>query len=453
MTKKREPREKRSLRSYAGQKVKLSEDPISEMRAKFVLACHHIAAILLLVMFVMIWSISYRTTMSKINIAIKYVASSVDGSGKTHLPLQNTEDGDFRASTVGCAVFSVNRDGVIDYYKLYENFPFLHDYDDVEEVAEKTIETVDKGKDSFKLNGRRYRVYGREDIGIKYYAFYDYSTEYVMLRNSAIGYGVAYVCSIIAVVLIAYLLSDGIIEPVKQSMENERTLTANASHELKTPLTIISANLSVIQSEPDSTVAENAKWLDSIEDQVKRMNGLIMDMLELSKLEQAETPTLSEVDLSEIVAGGILSCEALCFEKNIEIEDFVSDGLTVNGDRSMLERLTLILLDNAVKYTPSSGRITVELKEIAKKKIKLSVVNSGQGMSADAVAHAFDRFYKGDTARTQSANSSSFGLGLSIAKAICDKHGAEITCVGVEGEYTEFDVFFDMVKNKTEERK
>lgn len=452
MTKNKKPREKRSLRSYAGQKVKISEDPISEMRAKFVLACHHISAILLLVMFVMIWSISYRTTTSKINVALKYVSASVDVNGKTHLPSQGAVDWDFRASTVGCAVFAVDREGVIDYYRLYENFPFLHDYDDIEEIAQKTVETVDKGKDDFKLNGRRYHVYGREEAGIKYYAFYDCSTEYVMLRNSAIGYGVAYVCSIIAVVLLAYLLSESVVEPVKQSMENERTLTANASHELKTPLTIISANLSVIQSEPNSTVAENAKWLDSIEDQVKRMNGLIMDMLELSRLEQAEVPTFTEVDLSEVVSGRILSCDALCFEKNILIEDYVSEGLKVQGDKSMLERLTLILLDNAVKYTPSSGKITVELKEIAQKKIKLSVVNTGRGMSQDAVEHVFDRFYKGDTARTQSANSSSFGLGLSIAKAICDKHGAEITCVGVEGEYTEFDVFFDMVKAK-EERK
>lgn len=423
------------------------------MRVKFILACHHITAILLLVMFVMIWSVSYRTTMNKINTALRYVSASVDPDGKTHFPLQTQPDDDFRATTVGCAVFTVSRNGVVDYYSLYNNFPFLHDFDDVEDVVEKTVETADKGGDAFKLNGRRYRVYLRENAGKKYYAFYDCSTEYVILRNSAIWYAVAYVCSIIAVVLLSYLLSEKAVVPVKQSMEKERTLTANASHELKTPLTIISANLSVIQSEPTSTVAENAKWLDSIEDQVKRMNVLIMDMLELSRLEQAATPAFTEVDLSEVVSGGILSSEALCFEKNIIIEDTVEDGITVSGDKSMLERLTLILLDNAVKYTPNDGNITVELKEIPKKKVKLSVRNSGQGMTAETMEHVFDRFYKGDTARTQATNASSFGLGLSIAKAICDKHGAEITCVGEEGRYTEFDIFFDAVKNKTEDNK
>ncbi len=446
----KEKRVRKPLLFGRNQKLKIYKDPLTELRVKFILACHHITAVLLLIMFIFLWSISYRTTMSKINTALRYVTAV--GANKEYSRgnafRQDSATEEFRAATVGCAVFSVGRDGAVDYYRLYADFPFLNDYDDVEEIVNKTIETVNKDSDSFKLNGRRYRVYDTEDQGIHYYAFYDYSSEYVMLRNSAIWYGVAYVCSLVAVILLAYLLSEKAFEPIKANIEKERTLTANASHELKTPLTIISANLSVIQSEPDSTVADNAKWLDSIEDQVKRMNVLIMDMLELSRLEQAETPVFTDVDLSETVSGGVLSTDALCFEKNIVMEDAIEDGITVSGDKSMLERLVLILLDNAVKYTPNGGHISVELKELSKNQVRLSVVNSGSGMKEEDRTHVFDRFYKGDTARTQATNSSSFGLGLSIAKAICDKHGAEIRCAGEEGKYTEFDVFFNAYKVK-----
>ena len=250
--------------------------------------------------------------------------------------------------------------------------------------------------------------------------------------------------------LFFYIYSARALAPVEDAFRKQRDLVANASHELKTPLTVISTNLTVMKSEPNSTVAENAKWMDAIEAQIQRMNGLIVSMLQLSKMENV-APQLVELDLSELTEGACLAFEVLCYEKGLSLVTSVAPDIRVMGDRDALERLVGCLLDNATKYCEKGGKIGVRLIADSSK-AKLYVMNTGEPISEEDAAHVFDRFYRSDGAR-QNPDGVSFGLGLAIARATARAHGGTISCRGVKNSGTVFEVTIPLAKNQYRRRR
>lgn len=299
---------------------------------------------------------------------------------------------------------------------------------------------------------------GKFDIGKKYfivankefdngtlYAFLDRTSYHTQLSNTAIMVTLLYCCSVVFVALLALLTSARLLHPVAVAMSKQRDLIANASHELKTPLTIINTNISVIKSEPDSTIKDNEKWFESISAQLERMKDLVNSMLELSKLEQSELPKTA-VDFSEIAEGACLSFEATCFEKNVKLLSEFAPNIEVYGDAKSLERLVVILLDNAIKYSGENGKVGARLTSDGKK-AHLSVMNTGESISKEEAQHVFDRFYRSDGAR-QNDDKQSFGLGLSIAAATVKAHYGTIECHGIEGKGTVFDVYIPLLKKK-----
>ena len=197
------------------------------------------------------------------------------------------------------------------------------------------------------------------------------------------------------------------------------------------------------QDEPEMTVQDNEKWLSSIDKQIERMQGLIQNMLELSKLEQSELPKVT-INLSEIADGACLEFEAVCFEKGVKLVSEIQPDLHVLGERTSLERLVVILLDNAIKYSGENGKVGIGLAQDGKK-IVLTVMNTGAVISEEDAKHVFDRFYRSDGAR-QNDDGKSFGLGLSIAAATVQAHGGTIECKGVENKGTVFRVYLPVAK-------
>lgn len=404
-------------------------------------------SILLVVLFGVLWLINYRNSLKEVynsmNIVLEFHEYNITIPGGSTGASSEGADGMERQRSyfMRNILFSVSENGDIDYQTMYSNYPYLSEYDDVNEVVNATIKTSREGKSFFRLNDRFYRVASNEHGGHIDYIFFDWTTERMLLFRSACWLSVAFFFATASVGLLAYVHSDKVLDPVKKGLEKGKSFISNASHELKTPLTIISANLSVIQSEPNSTVKDNEKWFETIEGQIKRTNTLIMDMLELSKLEDHKIDLSDSVDLSALTISNMLSVEALCFEKCINVSDDIEEGIAIKGNKSSLDRLVLILLDNAIKYTPYAGNVEISLKKV-KKNIILSVVNSGDGIKADDLPFVFERFYKGDRARTQETNSKSFGLGLAIAKSITEHHGGKIECFSDVGKDTEFRVTF-----------
>ncbi|MCQ2602483.1 MAG: HAMP domain-containing histidine kinase, partial [Clostridia bacterium] len=285
---------------------------------------------------------------------------------------------------------------------------------------------------------------GTKADGRVYYGVYDRTEDRSILIALSIIGGIIYCAAMIILIVICYILSSKTTAPVKDAMLRQRDLIANASHELKTPLAVISTNLSVVKSEPESTVRDNEKWITAIEGQVGRMDGLIKNMLELSKLEQSELPK-TDLDFSSIVEGACLELEPVCFEKGITLVTNVEKNITVYGERASLERLVIILLDNAMKYSGEKGKVGCKLT--VDNKIRLSVLNTGETITEEDAKHVFDRFYRSDGARKNPDNNS-FGLGLSIAQATVQAHGGTISCHGVENKGSVFEVVLPLAKKK-----
>lgn len=318
----------------------------------------------------------------------------------------------------------------------------IYSPEDVEKIINVAVQTK-QGK--FRVNNRYFVVASKQLDSGTLYAFIDRTSYHTQLANTAIMVTLLYCISVVFVALLALLSSARLLNPVASAMSKQRDLIANASHELKTPLTIIGTNLSVIKSEPQSTVADNEKWIESITTQLIRMKDLVNSMLELSKLEQSELPKCP-VDFSEIAEGACLSFEATCFEKNVKLLSDFQSNIEVYGEAKSLERLVIILLDNAIKYCGQNGKVGAKLTADGKN-AHLSVMNTGESISKEEAEHVFDRFYRSDGARKNEDNQS-FGLGLSIAAATVKAHDGTIECHGIEGKGTVFDVYIPLLKKK-----
>lgn len=229
-----------------------------------------------------------------------------------------------------------------------------------------------------------------------------------------------------------YFLSKKSIEPIKTAFEKQKQFISDASHELKTPLTVISANADVLSGE----IGEN-KWLNYIKSQTDRMNLLVNDLLNLTRLENNTSNFIcTDFSLSQAVINTALPFECRAFETNKKFIVDVEDGLTVNGSEQHIKQMTAIFIDNALKYSGDGGIVRVSLKKQGDRKI-LSVYNTGTGVKDTEKDKIFERFYRSDDSRTRQATGG-YGLGLAIAKSIIDKHRFKISVENVEGESIAF---------------
>ena len=305
------------------------------------------------------------------------------------------------------------------------------------------LDDIEDENADFEIDGRYFRAHRQITLGdaeresVTVYSVYDWTDDRADLINSGVTTAVIYLFCLVLLYIFGQLVSRQIIAPVKQSYEQQKQLVADASHELKTPLAIIGANMYLIKSDPGATVAENEHWIENVDAQLARMSALITDMLELFRADSQTAGVKTEENLSEMLDGILLSFEARCFEKNIELTQHISPEITLNCYAKQVERLFNILMDNALKYTPEKGRIDVEMKS-DKRGVNAVFTNYGTGIAKEHLTKIFDRFYRVDNARTQSAAAGSFGLGLSLAKNIVMNHDGEIECDSDGSTYTKF---------------
>lgn len=247
--------------------------------------------------------------------------------------------------------------------------------------------------------------------------------------------------------LINIAFSNWALRPVARSIKQQQQFTADASHELKTPLTVILANLSILRSHPNSTVDEQMQWIASSETEAQRMQGLVNDMLSLARpkshAESSKTFAAFEpLDLSDLVEGEVLQFESVAFERGIMLESSIAEGIFVKGDAEKLGRMVSTLIDNACKYVEENGTVQVTLEvdgsnALVDPKAVLRVYNTGEPIPADDIAYLFDRFFRADKART--GGKGGYGLGLAIGRDIAREHHGDIT-VSSSDEGTTFTV-------------
>ena len=254
----------------------------------------------------------------------------------------------------------------------------------------------------------------REGISEKQIAFADNSSVYSSLQSSMLISLALFIVSLGVIFGISLFLSNLAVKPVKKAWEQQKQFVADASHELKTPLTVILANNNIMMSHTESQVKDERQWLESTQEEANHMKQLIDEMLFLAKSDAGtEKIQLSDVNFSEQIEGCTLNFEPVAFEKEVLIDADIDENVILHGNSTQLNQLVHILVDNAVKYADNGTVITVKLKKQGDY-VHFSVNNHGNEMSPEDMEHIFDRFYRAEKSRTTKG----YGLGLSIAQRI-----------------------------------
>lgn len=246
--------------------------------------------------------------------------------------------------------------------------------------------------------------------------------------------------AIVLFLLASHFSSRVMVRPVEQSMVKQQQLVSDISHELKTPVAVISASTDVIRSHGEEPVSAQEKWLDYITSETRRMSAMISDILQLARTNEAPELASREVlDLSELAYGAALPFESLCFERNRELDIRIEPDLYVRANSTALRQLISTLLDNASKYSNEGGKVFFRLRGESEKVI-LSVRNTGTPIPQESLPRIFDRFYRVDVARTRSEGS--YGLGLAIAKKLTEDNGGKISVESGEEDGNTFTCTF-----------
>ena len=264
----------------------------------------------------------------------------------------------------------------------------------------------------------------------KYVVFADMTSELTTLHNLMKTSLIISIFAFIIFLVIFIYLSKWVVSPVEKAFKDQQQFIADASHELKTPLTVIMTNAQMINeiSKGSSISGILAERILKVSNQMK---NLVEEMLELARSENVNSrEILSMVDLSNIVKNAALPFEALFFEKGLILEMDIEDNIKVKGDENSLRHLVEILIDNASKYSILGGETNVILKNHGKNHCLLEISNDGEPIEKEKLEHLFKRFYRTDESRN---DNDSYGLGLAIAKNIVTKHKGKIWIESING--------------------
>lgn len=317
-------------------------------------------------------------------------------------------------------ILAVLYDSENDSYTLLARESFLDEEALDAAVRAAAGETEDFGKLS-ELGLYYYKESGADDCRI---ALAD--TSYLTSRTlkNVLTLAGIYVVTMALVWLISRRLSRLAARPMEDALELERQFVADISHDLKTPITVIMANNSILRSNPDSPPAERAQWLDSTDEAGRDMMHMIDEMLTLSNLESVgRSVVTAPLDFSSAAEKAVLQLESLAYERGVEIASEIAEGVTVRANAEYCARICSGLLENALKYEPVGGRVTLTLGTERKRAV-LSVRNQGSFIAPEDLPHIFERFYRSDKAR---GSRGGHGLGLPIIRQMAELLGGEVT--------------------------
>ncbi|MDE6520119.1 MAG: HAMP domain-containing histidine kinase [Ruminococcus sp.] len=319
----------------------------------------------------------------------------------------------------------------IDFFVIMadENGVYLasHNNDELtEETAQEYINQILDNKNNAGTTGN-YSFYTKEKTNGTVIVLSDRTAEINMMRKLKRTTWFVGIISIVFLSAGAYFLSGLIVRPLKDTFEKQKQFISDASHELKTPLTVISANADVLAGE----IGDN-KWLNYIQDQTERMNVLVNDLLSLTRLENKSSNFIQkEFNLSSAITNTALPFECQAFELNRNFVINIDENIFVFGSEQHIKQMAGIFIDNALKYSKDGGTVRVSLTKEDGKAV-LSVYNTGMGVKESEKYKIFERFYRSDESRNRSTGG--YGLGLAIAKSIIDKHKFKIDVENHEGK-------------------
>lgn len=385
---------------------------LKRLRIKFIAVIMSIVTVLFVVIFGLVLHLTKQNIERESEQMMRAMAFRPPAASPMHKP-------DNMPDNIRLPFFTVNisENGEIN--------TFGGDYFDLtdDDMVRKLVDTVnERSKESGILQDYNLRYMKSENLRGKAIVFADISSEKAMIkgliRNSVIIGLIGYIVFFI----ISLILAKWVTKPVEKSWNEQKQFIADASHELKTPLTVIMTNAEMM-SDKSYSEGDRDGFTKNILSTSKRMRGLVESLLELARLDNNRAPIkLSTVDYSKLINDSILPFEPLFYENEMELSTDIDNGINVEGDKDKLRQVVNILLDNALKYSDPADKVTVKLKRQGSECI-LSVSGLGTPLTKEECENIFKRFYRVDQARN---DGQSYGLGLSIADSIIKEHNGKI---------------------------
>ena len=301
-----------------------------------------------------------------------------------------------------------------------------------DEISEYLAVAVKSGEGSAYYGGYKYLVTAQRNGGYKA-VFMDCYSQLRSVRMLALLTFAADAVCLLLVYGLVVVFSKKAIDPVVRSAKQQKQFITDASHELKTPLTVMRTSLKVLEMETG-----HSKWIDKANSQTDKMTELVNSLVTLSRMDEEEPPVaLADFDLSAAVGETVESFLDSAAAEGHPIKTDIADGVVFRGDETMIRQLASILLDNALKYALPGGEITLSLKR-EHRGIVLRQSNPCEEIAESDLEKLFDRFYRADPSR--SSERKGFGVGLSIARGIVEAHKGKISASCPENEIIEFTV-------------
>ena len=348
-------------------------------------------------------------------------------------PFIGNRDGRMRSSSslIPVAVYAVEEDGFTHIVPQVTTASISDD------VLSEAMGLVQESADGYGTLGSLDLHYHKATHeGSVYYVFAD--TSYTdNWKNLAFMLAIVGLVTLVVFFVISLFYSRWALRPVREAWDSQRQFVADASHDLKTPITVVLANAAILLKHPERSIASESQWIESTQKEAETMQGLVNEMLELAQIEAGEKVAVEKepLDFSDLVDGETLLFDAVALERNCVFDCNVDAGVQVVANEKQVEKMVSTLMENAFKYVDDGGSVGVTLRAEGRNAV-LRINNTGSVISPDDLPHIFDRFYRTDKART--SGEGGFGLGLAIAREIARQHGGDITCTSSQEQGTTF---------------
>ncbi len=235
----------------------------------------------------------------------------------------------------------------------------------------------------------------------------------------------------------SYFFARWTLRPIEESMEAQSRFTADASHELRTPLTAMRSEIEVYLRDKNLNLTKSKELLQSNLDEIAKLESLSSALLKLARHEQENGNNYTKLNISDLIVEAYEKVEGLALAKNIKFKNDLIQK-KVKGDKQSLIELFVILLDNAIKYSPKNKEIKIKIEKVDHS-VSVKIQDYGMGIKHSDLPHIFNRFYRADQSRNKE-KADGYGLGLSIAKKIVEIHHGKISVKSKPGEGSEFEV-------------
>ena len=312
-----------------------------------------------------------------------------------------------------------------------------------EEISQAINAALEQGDNTGIISNLslRYRIVQTSDnkhiIG-----FIDISYEQNFIRQQVFSYLIIGLGSLIAFFLISIILSRIAVRPVEQAWAKQQQFITDASHELKTPITVMLANTAILLSDKKQDKVQSRKWISHIDQEARHMKKLVEEMFFLARADaKDESPLMSQLDLSDVVYQNVLPFEPLFFDAGNTFDIHIEPDLKITGNAGRIKQLISILLDNAQKYAYPKSKISFSLAKENNRAV-IRVNNMSDPIAKEDIDKIFDRFFRVDKARKRDTNS--YGLGLSIAKEIVLMHSGKIAVTSNKTTGTTFKIMLPL---------